>query len=70
MKNNAAADLISKLLLELATELDLHYDDEDMHALREPFGLIRQGIGWLTANGYSAHVDVNNIVARFHRAVQ
>lgn len=63
-------EAINGLLLELATELDLHYDDEDMFALTPSFDRIKQGIELLRRVGYEVHPDVLKILARYNRSNQ
>lgn len=67
MDTRTAISTISRLLLDLATELDLHYDDKDMHALTESFTLIKAAVSLLAANGASPHPDVLGIVGRYNR---
>lgn len=62
--------LIGDLLLELATELDLHYDDSDMNALTPSFAIIKQGIALLERANFDAHPDVRNVLARFNKSRQ
>lgn len=67
---NADKETISNLLLELATELDLHYDDEDMFALTPSFKVIKDGVKLLEKLGEPVHPDVVRILARFNRSHQ
>ncbi|RWM32577.1 MAG: hypothetical protein EOR77_21340 [Mesorhizobium sp.] len=68
--SEADKEIINKLLLELATELDLHYDDEDMFALAPTFMVIKDGVKLLSRVGYSVHPDVERILARFNKSHQ
>ncbi|WP_189417210.1 hypothetical protein, partial [Mesorhizobium sp. M1C.F.Ca.ET.193.01.1.1] len=61
-------EIISKLLLELATELDLHYDDDDMFALTPSFQVIKDGVKLLERMGYPVHPDVIRVLARYNKA--
>lgn len=65
-----AVAIIQRLTLELATELDLHYDDEDLHALKDSIGVVKEGAAFLEKGGHEVHADVLEIVARFNRANQ
>lgn len=62
--------LIDTLLLELATEIDLHYDDEDLCALAPTFSIIKQGIALLERAKFQAHPDVHKIFVRYSRQHQ
>lgn len=66
----ADKETINNLLLELATELDLHYDDEDMFALSPSFKVIRDGVKLLEKLGYPVSEDVLRILARFNKSHQ
>ncbi|WP_353645696.1 hypothetical protein [Mesorhizobium sp. WSM2239] len=61
---------INELLLELATELDLHYDDEDMFALAPSFQRIKKGCALLEKLNHTIHPDVLKIIARYNRTNQ
>ena len=62
--------LIADLLLELCVELDMHYDDGDMHALKPSFDLIGKGVALLGRLSVIPHPDVNAIRARYNRSNQ
>lgn len=64
----ADKETINNLLLELATELDLHYDDEDMFALSPSFKVIRDGVKLLEKLRYPVNEDVLRILARFNKS--
>ncbi|RWH50245.1 MAG: hypothetical protein E5X40_06660 [Mesorhizobium sp.] len=68
--SEADKEVINKLLLELATELDLHYNDEDMFALTPSFSVIKDGVKLLNRVGYPVHPDVKRILARFNKSHQ
>lgn len=63
-------DTLNALVLELASELDLHYDDEDMHALSKTFSVVKQAIALLERVDCQPHPDVLAIVARYNRTQQ
>ncbi|MBN8244680.1 hypothetical protein JF546_16815 [Nitratireductor aquimarinus] len=63
-------EVVNHLLLELATELDLHYDEEDMFALAPSFKTIKEGVSMLERWGAEVHPDVQKVVARYNRANQ
>lgn len=62
--------VIERLLLELAAELDLHYDDEDLPALKQSCNVLEEGAEFLAKAGHSAHPDVISVIRRFHRQRQ
>ena len=62
--------LIGDLLLELATELDLHYGEEDLPSLAPSFVIMKEAIALLERASCNAHPDVIQIVARFNKARQ
>ncbi|MDQ6437561.1 hypothetical protein RB623_26205 [Mesorhizobium sp. LHD-90] len=62
--------LIGDLLLELCVELDMHYDDTDMHALKSSFELIGKGVALLGRLSVTAHPDINAIQSRYNRSNQ
>jgi hypothetical protein len=68
--NPKAAEVVAKLLLELATEFDLHYDDEELPALKEGFDTIKEGVAALQSGFYPVPPDVLKIVDRFNRTQQ
>lgn len=67
---DADKEILNRLLLELATELDLHYDDEDMFALTPSFKVIKDGVSLLQRWGSTPHPDVTRILARYNKSHQ
>lgn len=63
-------DLLDALVLELATELDFHYDDMDLPTLSGPFAAIKEAIALLERFGRQPHGDVQKIIARYNRHQQ
>lgn len=63
-------ETVSALLLDLATELDLHYDDEDMFALAPSFQIIKRVCALLERLDHEVHPSVLNIIARYNRTNQ
>lgn len=66
----ADKELINKLLLELATELDLHYDDEDMFALAPSFLVIKEGCVLLERLQSTPHPDILKVLSRYNKSNQ
>lgn len=69
MKSIAKHDLpvFADLLLELGTELDLHYDDDDLFALEPSFRILKEGVRVLEEVGQPINPDVFKIISRFDR---
>lgn len=63
-------DLLEALVLDLATELDLHYLDEDVRTLSGSFAVIKDAIALLERFGSRPHGDVQKIIARYNRHQQ
>lgn len=63
-------ELLNALVFDLATELDLHYDDEDFPALSQSFALIKASIALLERVGCQSHADIEKIIARFNKTQQ
>lgn len=57
--------MISALLLDFATELDLHYDREDLPALVSSLAIMKDAIALLRRADGQVHPDVLSIVAKF-----
>lgn len=68
--SNEDKQIIDALLLELATELDLHYDDGDLHALAGSFSAVKKGIALLERLDFQVHRDVYALAARFNKSHQ
>lgn len=66
----ADKELLKALILDLATELDLHYDDEDLPALSQSFAIIKASLALLERTGCQPHRDILNIVSRFNKMNQ
>src|SRR5262249_13959916 len=62
--------LIGDLLLELATELDLHYEDGEFYALKPAFIIIKNGVALLERVDFDPHPDVLQVLARFNKSHQ
>lgn len=63
-------DLLDALVLDLATELDLHYDDEELPTLSNSFAVIKDAVALLERLGRQPHGDVQKIIARYNRHQQ
>lgn len=63
-------ELVNALVLELATEIDLHYDDADLHALSRTFSIIKDSVALLQRADCRVHPDILAIVLRYNRTRQ
>lgn len=66
----ADKELLNALVLDLATELDMHYDDADLPALSPSFAIIKASIALLERAGCQPHADIGKIIARFDKTQQ
>lgn len=62
---NDLATIVSDLLRELATELDIHYENEDFFALGPTIEPMRRAAAALEASGHSVPDACVHVVARF-----
>jgi hypothetical protein len=63
-------DLLNVLVHDLATEIDLHYDDEDLHAVSGSFSILKHGLALLERAGCRIHPDIRAVIARYDKARQ
>lgn len=63
----ATADLLNNLLKELASELDLHYEDEDFFALAPTIEVMKQASFLLDQNGFQPPTTYEHVLRRFNR---
>ncbi|RWM25567.1 hypothetical protein [Mesorhizobium sp.] len=52
---------------KFSSELDLHYDDEDLHALKPTIETLRRAATVMTDAGYGTPQVYHHIVGRFER---
>ena len=65
--DQTTAKVLTDLLRELSSELDLHYDDEDLHAVKPTIEALRRAAGLMTQAGYRVPKIYHHIVGRFDR---
>jgi len=58
------------MLYELATEIDLHYEDEDFFALAKTFRRMKKAIALLELHGIKVPRTVHEVCNRFNRNYQ
>jgi len=58
---------LNELLKELASELDLHYEDEDFFALSPTIEAMKRVAQRLEAQGYRPHEAYLHILRRYNR---
>jgi hypothetical protein len=56
---------IQELVYELATELDLHYENEDFHALSRSIEKMKRGMLVLRSEGMHVPVEAHHVVNRY-----
>jgi hypothetical protein len=61
------AEACHDVLLELASELDLHYEDGDFFALSPSITRMRRLADMLEASGYELPEAYVHVLKRFHR---
>lgn len=59
--------LITKLAKDLASELDLHYEDSDMFALTPSVTILKEASKTLTAQGAKTPDVVKSVISRYQR---
>lgn len=69
-ENLGAVGLVGQLMVELATELDLHYEEPDLFALTPTIEVLKRGAKFLADSGHSIPAEVEHILGRYHRASQ
>lgn len=60
-----AVPLVAALMKELATELDLHYEDEDSKGIAPTLDRLRHGVAFLTQAGIKVPDAVQHTLLRF-----
>lgn len=68
--DQTTAKVLTDLLRELSSELDLHYDDEDFHALKATIETLRQAATLMTDAGHKAPEVYHHVMGRFERATR
>lgn len=63
------ADVIRNLIVELATELDLNYEDEDLPAAASTIERLKEAAAMLLAAGHSPPQEFAHIVERYRKAI-
>ena len=61
------AELLTNLLKELASELDLHYEDDDFFALAPTIDTMKQVAVLLEENGFRPPTVYEHVLRRFNR---
>ncbi|MFC5066589.1 hypothetical protein [Flaviflagellibacter deserti] len=61
--------IISDLLWEVCTEIDLHYDDKDFPSLGTMMFRVASGIAALRLDGIPVPEVANQMLAKYERAV-
>ena len=61
------SEIIYDLIKELASELDLHYEDEDFFALKDTISVMQAGVALLSEAGREPPQVYNHVLAKFRR---
>ncbi|MER9937112.1 hypothetical protein [Mesorhizobium sp. M0088] len=61
------ANALNELLRELASELDLHYEDDAFQAIEPTIDAMKRAAKLVTDAGYTAPESYQHIVRRFER---
>ncbi|RUZ81279.1 hypothetical protein EN943_01390 [Mesorhizobium sp. M7A.F.Ca.US.006.01.1.1] len=61
------ANALNELLRELASELDLHYEDDAFQAIEPTVDAMKRAAKLVTDAGYTAPDSYHHIVRRFER---
>lgn len=68
--DQTTAKVLTDLLRELSSELDLHYDDQDFHALESTIGTLRRAAKMMANAGHEAPEVYHHVIGRFDRATR
>lgn len=64
--DNQTAEILTALITELATELDMHYEDHELRLMCQPtIETLRRACTLLRNNGYPSPPVCDHVVARF-----
>lgn len=61
------AEILTSLIRELASELDLHYEDEDFFALSPSIEVMKRAVLLLEQNGYEPPAVYEHVLRRFNK---
>jgi hypothetical protein len=67
--NPELADAITDVINELASELDLHYEDADLVACAPTMEKMDRLVGMLQAAGYPVPQVYQHIIDRYHKSL-
>lgn len=67
MSRTGTLETMNRLMLALAVELDMHYEDDDLFVLGSEFALLKKGVTCLEAASAPVHPCVRTVIARFDR---
>ncbi|RWO42812.1 MAG: hypothetical protein EOS11_14575 [Mesorhizobium sp.] len=65
--DQTTANVLTDLLRELSSELDLHYEDEDLHALEPTIKTLRRAATLMTNAGHKTPEVYHHVMGRFER---
>ncbi|RWP54376.1 hypothetical protein [Mesorhizobium sp.] len=65
--DHTTAKVLTDLLRELSSELDLHYDDADLHACEPTIKTLQRAAKMMTDAGYKTPDVYRHVMGRFER---
>ncbi|MER9397500.1 hypothetical protein NKI46_05090 [Mesorhizobium sp. M0615] len=68
--DQTTAKVLTDLLRELSSELDLHYDDHDFHALKSTIETLRRAANLMKDAGHEAPEVYHHVMGRFERTTR
>lgn len=68
MIDNSTSVILSELATELATELDLHYEQDEFHRLSESISTLRKTAEMLSMSGHGVPDVVTHVLRRYAQA--
>ncbi|RUU58240.1 hypothetical protein [Mesorhizobium sp. M2C.T.Ca.TU.002.02.1.1] len=68
--DQTTANVLTDLLRELSSELDLHYEDEDFHALKPTIKTLRRAGILMMDAGHEVPEVYHHVMGRFERATR
>ncbi len=66
--DNTTAKLVADLLRELSSEMDLHYEDNELPATAETIDVVRRGAAALKLGGHRIPEACEHILHRFDQS--
>lgn len=68
--DHTTAKVLTDLLRELSSELDLHHEDDEFHALKPTIETLRQAATLMTDAGHKPPEVYHHVMRRFERSTR